>query len=453
MTQLAKDAIESKTGIDQTEWNEKLGSTAADVAAMERKLGMPESKWRGGRPEYTVILMHGESNAQGIPVNTDAQAWEVAAGRSELMILNNSSLAFEALDVGTNNGGASAAQHGWELALANGVRLGDLPSPVYCVKTGRGGSRLSEWTPGNATGYWSDLVARVTAAEQGLGKGNINWIVWNSSGINEQRDGTNAAIYKSAQVVHFAELRAHLGQRVPIIMMRTMADLPEYDADYETAVDEIVADDDYTWAVSSDDLTLEVDNTHWNYLGIKRGAQRLMEQTQTILGVAEADRPAVEWTALENATNVGQEIVCGTGTDAGGRSTRAIDNRYDWAVIGDFEAGADAVVCIAVDDNQDTNYAWNTDYFLASFVWVGGVAYYGDPGTLINAATGFSFPGKVRLAKSGNDITVSSSTDGGLTWTVRHMVAGVLAGKTNLWVKCIFQAPAATKRIRVSIQQ
>lgn len=45
MTQAAKDYMERKLGILQSQWNERLGSDTSDVAALERKLGVRIEQW------------------------------------------------------------------------------------------------------------------------------------------------------------------------------------------------------------------------------------------------------------------------------------------------------------------------------------------------------------------------------------------------------------------------
>lgn len=401
----------------------------------------------------TVILMHGESNAHGEALNSDAQSWELASGRGELQILNNTSMLFESLDVGTNNGGADATKHSWELGLANGLRLGDLPGPVYCVKAAQSGSRIAEWSVNNATGYWSRLLAKVRAAELELGTTDINWVVWNASSVNEQRDAISATNYKSLQISHFQKLRKRLGTSTPIIMLRPPTGFAEYDSAYETAITAIVAELPHTYAIASTGLPVAGDNIHWNYLGTKRAAQLFVEKTQELLGIGVHSQPAVEWRLLENASNVGQEIVFASGAEAGGQSVQSLSNDLPWSVIADFENGADGAVQVAIVGDQAIEYGWNAQYSAASFVWVSGTAYYGDAGNNVIAATGFAYPGKVKFEKSGNNVVISSSTDGGLTWTARHTVTNAVAGMSTLWVRALAYLPDSSKRVRVTIQQ
>lgn len=408
----------------------------------------------------TVILLHGDSNMQGQPLNSAAQSWEVLS-RTDLKFLNNTTLLFEDLDIGTNNAGAigsnytgpTTTQHGAELHLANCCRLLDLQGTVYCVKAAQGGSRLAEWSIGNATGYWTMFLARIAAVEAALGTTDINWIVWNSSGINEARDAMSAANYKKALVSHFAKIRNRLGATTPILHLHIPTGFAQYDSAYATKITEVASEYADTYAISITNIGVEADNIHYTYQGLKDLTERLVAQTQTVLGYRTQEKTAVTFSQLLGATVDGQGIRSSGAAGSGGISSRAFSNEIAWSVIANFEGGTGSPVMVAIDDVETDSLIWNNELYLTGFVWVSGTAYYGTPSAYITAATGFTLPSKVKFEKSGDNVTISSTTDGGLTWTVRHTITNAVAGKTALWVKVIFQGASAGNRIKVNLYQ
>jgi hypothetical protein len=408
----------------------------------------------------TVILLHGDSNMEGQPLNTSAQAWEILS-RTDLKFFNNTTLAFEDLDIGTNNAGSvgtsytgpTYARHGAELQLANCCRLGDLAGTIYCVKIAQSGSRISEWSIGNSNSYWTDFLTRVTAVETALGTTDINWIVWNSSGINEARDGMTAANYKSALVSHFAKLRSRLGATTPILHLHIPTGFAEYIAAYATKITEVASEYADTYAISITNIGVEADNVHYTYQGLKDLVERLVAQTQTVLGYRTHEKTAITFAQLVSATVDGQGIRSSGASTSGGISNRAFSNEIAWSVVANFEGGTGSPAMVAIDYLETDSLIWNSELYTAGFVWASGTAYYGSESAYITAATGFTFPSKVKFEKSGNNITISSTTDGGLTWTVRHTLTNALSGITALWVKVIFQNSSAGNRVKVNLYQ
>ena len=399
-----------------------------------------------------VILFHGDSNMHGMPLDTSAQAWEILS-RSDLKILNNSTLVFQDLDIGSNNDASSVGRHGAELQLANCCRLGDLNGTIYCVKVAVSGSRIAEWSVGNATGYWTNFLARIAAIESQLGTINIRWVVWNSSGINEARDNMTAANYKSAVIAHFAKLRNRLGATTPILHLNIPTGFAEYNATYATKITEIASEYADTYAISITNIAVEADNIHYTYQGLKNLTERLVDKTQDVLGYRPQQKKAVTFSQLISATVDGQGIRSSGAATSGGISNRAFSNDINWSVVANFEGGTGSPVLVAIDGLESDNLIWNDHNYVASFVWVSGLAYYGSASAYITAATGFTFPSKVKFEKSGNDITISSTTDGGLTWTVRHTLTGALTGKTALWIKAVFQGSSVGNRVKVNLYQ
>lgn len=400
----------------------------------------------------TVILFHGDSNMQGQPLNSSAQSWEVLS-RTDLQILNNTGLTFENLDIGTNNAATALTQHGPELQLANCCRLSDLTGTIYCAKVAVSGSRISEWSVGNGTGYWTNFLARVAAIESQLGTTNIRWIVWNSAGVNEARDGITAAVYKQQLVSHFAKVRNRLGATTPILHLHIPTGFAEYNSAYPTKIAEVASEYADTYAISITSIAVEADNIHYTYQGLKDLTERLVAQTQTVLGYTTQSRPAITFAQLVSATVDGQGIRSSGAAISGGISNRAFSNEIAWSVVANFEGGTGSPVLVAIDYVETDNLTWNDHNYLAGFVWVSGTAYYGTSSAYITAATGFTYPSKVKFTKSGNDVLIYSTTDGGLTWTLRHTLTNAVSGKTALWVKVVFQGSSTGNRVKVNLTQ
>jgi len=230
-----------------------------------------------------VFVFAGESNAGGQAVNASASAAELAA-RPSVQILNNTSLEFESLDVGTNNlidhfGLTDNATHGMEIGLANEVDAGSFPgrSTVYLVKTGQGGSTIGEWDDGDP--YWDTFLERIAAAKELLGE-SVRWVVWYSQGINDAIAGTAAATWKAATVAHLAKIQTELPGCV--VVMTEFQGLSN--GSYTTQIREIAAADA---AVSSVDLTGAATDggNHWSYAGFKNTVVPAMVAATLALGV------------------------------------------------------------------------------------------------------------------------------------------------------------------------
>ncbi len=240
--------------------------------------------------EVLLIVFNGESNSGGIGENSDLTAGELAA-RSSVKIWNNDSTGFENLDIGTNNllshvglTGVSGwtGWHGWEAGLANAVEAGTLQNPVYLVKTGAGGSTISQWNSGGS--YETTMKSRINAAKAAIeATGKIAKIVfWFSLGINDRIAGTNESTWRTAVEAHFANIRTTYGATVPIHMTKFMSLLTDGvtynpNADFNDTIDAIAAADAYTWAIDGN-ASLK-DNNHWNAAGLKTLANRFITST------------------------------------------------------------------------------------------------------------------------------------------------------------------------------
>jgi hypothetical protein len=228
-----------------------------------------------------LIIFSGESNSGGYAVNSDATSDELAP--RTLQILNNTSLEFEDLDIGTNNlighaGFTDNTTHGWELQLANRYEDGDFNRPVYLVKTGQGGTRIADWNVG-ATTYlspncWQIMQDRVNAAIseiETLTGQTPELVMFYSLGINDAIAGTNTSTWKTAVEAHFAKVRAEW-PGLPIFM----TELPNIYDTFNAKIDEIVAADSNTFKIETSDATMR-DTNHWDYAGMKLISDRMID--------------------------------------------------------------------------------------------------------------------------------------------------------------------------------
>jgi len=235
-------------------------------------------------PTVPLWVFTGESNASGYALNSEATAGEVAS-RSSVKILNNTSLVWQDLDVGTNgniDGGpliTAADHHGPEISLANMVEAGRLAwSSVYLVKSAYAGSVIANWDYGQQR--WIDLVDRVNAAVALLNGSSIPYtpIIFYSQGINDSVDSVPAATWKAATIAHFAKLRTLLGANTKILA--TKLPLDAFGAttipDYNTALDEIAAADPLTLLISITGAGMR-DSAHWNAAGFRTIGERAMD--------------------------------------------------------------------------------------------------------------------------------------------------------------------------------
>ena len=227
--------------------------------------------------------MTGESNAAGFALNTEATAGELAA-HANVKILNNTSLALENLDVGTNANigmGLDNTTHGFEIGIFNAETAGRFGfDPVYLVKSGQSGSRIADWNAG--TPNWTSFLARVNSGLSILNGQGIypTPVVFYTQGINDSVAGMLAADWKAATIAHFAKMRALLGAGTRIVMTKLPigAGGAATIADYNTAMDEIAAGDSNTKVIDITGAALR-DSAHWNAAGMRVLAERLIDET------------------------------------------------------------------------------------------------------------------------------------------------------------------------------
>lgn len=273
-------------------WGDELNAaiTGLDtrVTAVEQAAPPPAATSR----YVPVFIFNGESNSGGLAQNSLATAHELSV-RPAVKIWDNAGMAsFLDLDIGTNNnvdhddfwqGGYDKTAHGWELGLANSVEAGEwFDSTVYLIKTGQGGSTISEWDEGDV--YWEKLQARVEAALALLrAQGKVPQVyVWYTIGINDKAAGTPIPTWKAGMEAFFVRLRKELGY-VPIFYVEFMAE-NSMDA-WNVELHNMAAADNMLEIISSTGATVIQPpayeaTVHWDYNGMKTLAARFVSASK-----------------------------------------------------------------------------------------------------------------------------------------------------------------------------
>ena len=253
------------------------GGTVIRVSAVNA-IGEGEKSSPVYLPLFPLFVFTGESNSGGLGLNSQASAEELAP-RSQLQILNNSSLVFEALDIGTNNllghGGLESyftTCHGIELQLANQVVAGRWPkSTAYLVKTGQGGSKIALWL-NNAQTYAATFSQRVATAMQLLEDNGIAYrpVVFMSIGINDAFDNTDPATFKSNVKEVHGNIRSVLGSNTLIVMTLFESPIASYQENDEIndVIRQIASEDSNVLAISTAGFQAD-GGSHWSYAGLK----------------------------------------------------------------------------------------------------------------------------------------------------------------------------------------
>lgn len=246
-----------------------------------------------------LFIFAGESNSGGYAPNTDATAPELAS-RSEVQILNTTTLLFQNLDIGTTNNmdhaGIGSTTHGIELELANAVAAGRFSqSTIRIVQTGQGGSNIQDWLVGSPTGFWTKWLARVNAAKAIYTSNGWTMApyVFYSQGINDFAGNntfggagatTDPATWKTRTIAHLAKMRTELGATTLIVFTKFKSTYATFNA----KIDEIVAADPYCRAIeAADDGTIwQADGAHYSYTGYKNVAQLFIDEVLAANGTS-----------------------------------------------------------------------------------------------------------------------------------------------------------------------
>lgn len=242
----------------------------------------------GGTTPIPLFVFNGESNSGGYAVNADCTSDELQP-RPMLQILNNANFTFENMQIGVNNlidhaGLMPNATHGWENGLANEIEAGNVGHSVaYLVKTGQGGTTISQWASGGE--YMDTFILRYNTAADLLSTAGITYfpIVFYSQGINDAIAGTDVATWKAATVQHFSDIRSLLGPSTYILMtlLMTPGQTGTY-GNFNTAMTEIASEDPFSFTISTTGATLR-DGNHWDYGGMKLIASRMVEKMNELI--------------------------------------------------------------------------------------------------------------------------------------------------------------------------
>jgi hypothetical protein len=233
-----------------------------------------------------LFIIHGESNAGGYALNTDANATELAP-RSSIKILNNNSLIWEPLDIGTNNALAhfnsplnSANNHSVELELGNISAQNSKFANSFIVKVSHGGSTMQQWEVGNSTGYFTSYVNRLTTAKNLLnGAGtSVKPVIIISLGLNDTPFAWTNTQFKTKMKDLIANLRGQLSQygNVPVVFTNFQSFPTPPNSLYNTAIDGLATEVSNCYIIDSNGALIR-DSNHWSYLGFKTLVSRFVD--------------------------------------------------------------------------------------------------------------------------------------------------------------------------------
>lgn len=238
-----------------------------------------------------LVVFWGESNAGGVASNAEASAHEIAE-RPAVQKLDEYSLLFENLDIGSNNlqdhfGLTDNATHGFEngLALAVEANLFAPLTQVHLVKTGQGGSTIGQWTTGGS--YMNKFEERVTAAKAILDALPLTYtpVVWASQGINDHNASTDPTVWKTALINRLAYIRTFIGGNPYIFFTRLLNSM----ATYNSALDAMAAADDHLIIIDTPQPPTSLDGFHWGYAQMKTISELMSQYTGLIQDYTNAN--------------------------------------------------------------------------------------------------------------------------------------------------------------------
>ncbi len=161
------------------------------------------------------------------------------------------------------------------------------------------------------------------------------------------------------------------------------------------------------------------------------------------------------WTDLTAVTEDGNHDVTATGSVPAGANAvgGTLDATQPFRLVSEWYSTNDAAAALVfLDDVASTDFTWGAGQTFVSGVYqFGGTAYWTVDGANPTPIAGWTvtFPCKVKVENSGNDLIYSSSPDG-VAWTPRYTHVGVLAGKTTLHVRLLFAQGNAGQKMHTS---
>jgi hypothetical protein len=239
-----------------------------------------------GEPEHIrMIVFAGESNSGGQALNRDASTDELSA-RQGTHILHNYTLSFEQLHIGMNNllghygMKSDTTMHSWELELANKEAAGEFFDDLYIVKTGQGGSKISQWEKSKP--FADTFDKRLTAAIGNLSNetDKVHFAMFYSQGINDLiADDWDADNWERKTIERFNYLRQKYGH-FPIIMTKFF-NIPGKKVDeLNEAIENVCDKITDCHFVETGDLPRD-DKYHFSYLGQKILADLLVNKLKS----------------------------------------------------------------------------------------------------------------------------------------------------------------------------
>ncbi|MGI9118223.1 MAG: fibronectin type III domain-containing protein, partial [Minisyncoccia bacterium] len=242
--------------------------------------------------EKLSFVFTGESNSGGVGLNSSATEQELSP-RSAVQIMNltSESFFFEDLQIGVNNlrdhaglEGSYDIKHGFELGLANLTEEGSFPdnSQVYLIKTGQGGSRVSEWDENS--GYWTKFLNRTNAATELIPSQGRQWVVWLSLGINDALANESPELWKTEMISYINRLKQQLPNA--IIIMTEFQAMPANSGypSYNDIIEQLASEQPNVFSLNTDGSATDGEN-HWSYAGLKTVASGMADITKEMLGL------------------------------------------------------------------------------------------------------------------------------------------------------------------------
>jgi hypothetical protein len=226
-----------------------------------------------------LIVFSGESNSGGQAQNVYATPDELKRKKGTF-ILNNAILKWENLDIGINNliqhTGMQKPEekHSWELQLSSLQEEGRFAGPIYIVKTGHGGSLISQWKIN--TSFSNIFDARVKKAITTLNvKSDPKFALFYSQGINDLISSQwDADEWEDATVDRFQYLRETYGD-FPIVMTKFFDITGKPVAELNAAIDNVCKRVGNCSAFETKGFPQD-DKYHFSYLGQKRVADSMI---------------------------------------------------------------------------------------------------------------------------------------------------------------------------------
>jgi hypothetical protein len=189
-----------------------------------------------------------------------------------------------------------------------------------------------------------------------------------------------------------------------------------------------------------------------NSYGISTGAS---------VGTPIPEEPAVyvtlTWKDLNGATVVNDRVTAASSGIVAANANELQDATLPFSYAIEWKSIAEVHGFVfALDDNTSVgaNQDWGVmGQSLVAAVychngqgWVRGLGLGGDTQLPFTP----SFPVQIRMKKSGNNVTYSSSNDGGMTWTLRYTQVSCLTGQTTLYPRVVAAIPAAGQNLYVA---